>query len=78
MSSKVKRVILCHVILKRIKNELGKPLKDEQYEFHLDCSYAHIIFTLRVITGKSREWSSKLSMIFIDFEKIFDSVDWTL
>ena len=66
---------LCHVILKRIQNELEKPLRSEQCRFSTNCSCADPTFTLRVLIEESREWCSKLYMIFIDFEKAIDSVD---
>ena len=69
--------LLCYFILKRIQNELEKHHRDEQYGFRLNRSCADLIFNLRVLTEESREWHSKLYIIFIDYEKAFDSVDRT-
>ena len=65
-----------HFILKRIQNELNKQLRDEQHGFCPNRSCTDLIFTFRVLAEECRQWSSRLYMILIDFEKTFDSVDW--
>ena len=45
-------------------------LRDEQAGFRKDRSCIDQIATLRII-----KWSSPLYLLFVDFEKAFDSVD---
>ena len=67
--------LLTHILLQRISSQLDRHLRDEQHGFRPNRSCADLIFTLRLLTEESREWRSKIYMIFIDFEKAFDSVD---
>ena len=62
--------VLTRVILNRIKVAVDEVLRDEQAGFRKDRSCIDQIATLRII-----KWSSPLYLIFVDFEKAFDSVD---
>jgi hypothetical protein len=67
--------LLTHTLLQRISSQLDRHLRDEQHGFRPNRSCADLIFTLRLLTEESREWRSKIYMIFIKSEKAFDSVD---
>ena len=67
--------LLSHIILSRIQRHLNEYLRDEQHGFRPNRSCTDLIFTLRMLTEESCEWRNKLYMIFIDFEKAFDSLD---
>ena len=67
--------ILCSVILQRIKTEVDKTLRDEQAGFRQERSCVDQIATLRIIVEQTIEWQTSLCINFIDFEKVFDSID---
>ena len=63
------------VILERLKKALDPYLREEQHGFWTGRSCSDLIFTLRILIEEANEWSNKVYMLFIDFEKAFDSVD---
>ena len=67
--------VLCRIILERMKDALDSRLQDEQAGFRKEQSYCDQIATLRIIVEQTLEWNTSLYMVFIDFEKAFDSID---
>ena len=53
-------------------------LRGEQAGFRKDRSCTDQIATLRIVVEQSIEWSSHLYLLFVDFEKAFDSLDSSL
>ena len=67
--------VLTRVILNRMKVAVNKALRDEQAGFRKDRSCIDQIATLMIIVEQTIEWSSPLYLLFVDFEKAFDSLD---
>jgi len=69
--------VFSRILLERIKTEVEKEhvLRDEQTGFRQERSTTDQIATLRNIIEQSLEWNTTLYTIFVDFEKVFDSVD---
>ena len=66
--------VLTRVILHRIKVAVDEALRYEQAGFRKDRSCIDQIATLRIIVEQTIE-SSPLYLLFVDFEKAFDSLD---
>ena len=58
-----------------MKAALDSLLRDEQVGFRQERSCTDQIATLRNIIEQSLEWNTGLYLVFVDFEKAFDSVD---
>ena len=58
-----------------MKAALDSLLRDEQAGFRQERSCTDQIATLRIIIEQSLEWKTGLYLVFVDFEKAFDSVD---
>ncbi|VDP34009.1 unnamed protein product [Schistosoma mattheei] len=58
-----------------MKDCVDAQLRDQQAGFRKDRSCTNQIATLRIIVEQSIERNSSLYIIFIDYEKAFDSVD---
>ena len=67
--------VLTRVILNRMKVAVDEALRDEQAGFRKDRSCIDHIATLRIIVEQTIECSSPLYLLFVDFEKAFDSLD---
>ena len=67
--------ILCRIILDRMKDALDGHMRDEQAGFRKNRSCCDQIATLRIIIEQTLEWNQTLYMVFVDFEKAFDSLD---
>ena len=63
------------IMLERIKNATDPKLRDEQAGFRKNRSTIDQIATLRIIVEQSLEWNSQLVINFLDYEKVFDSID---
>jgi len=63
------------IILERIKNSLEMGLLKEQAGFHHNRSCIDLINTLRVIIEQSVEFQSPLCMLFVDYQRAFDSLN---
>jgi hypothetical protein len=61
------------VLLNRIREKIDQRLKKEQAGFRKNHSCVDQISTLRIIE-QSNEWNERLYLVFIGFEKAFDSV----
>jgi hypothetical protein len=66
--------IMTIVILNRIREKIDQRLKKEQAGFRKNHSCVDLINTLGIIIEQSNEWNERLYLVFIDFEKAFDSV----
>jgi hypothetical protein len=66
--------ILSRTILNRIKGYIYK-LRREQMGFHKSRSCTDQVNTLRIILEQFNEFQSPLYLIFIDYEKAFDSTN---
>ena len=71
IASKVFTIIL----LLRMKDKLDVKLRDEQAGFRPQKSCTDQTATLRMIVEQCVEWNCPLYLIFVDFEKAFDSLD---
>ena len=58
-----------------MKDSVDKKLREEQAGFRRERSCCDQISFLRIIIEQSLEWNTGLYMVFVDFEKAFDSVD---
>ena len=67
--------VLCKIILERMKDALDGRLRDEQAGFRKERSCCVQIATLGIIVKQTLEWNTGLYMVFLDFEKAFDSID---
>ena len=67
--------IISKLILDRIKDHLYSTIYREQAGFRPGSSCVDHINTLRLIIEQSAEYQSDLHLVFVDFEKAFDSVD---
>ena len=67
--------VLHKIALERMKDTLEGRLWDEQAGFRKERSCCDQIATVRIIVEQTLEWSIGLYMIFVDFEKAFDSID---
>ena len=63
------------VLLNRMRDAIHTHLRDQQAGFRKDRSCTDQIATLLIVVEQSLEWNSPLYIIFIDYEKAFDSVD---
>ena len=67
--------IISKVILDRIKDHLYSTIDREQAGFRPGSSCVDHINTVRLIIGQSAEYRSDLHLVFVDFEKAFDSMN---
>lgn len=67
--------IFYKVILNRIMKVLDKDIRNEQSGFRAGRSCADNINVLRIIIEQSAEFQSPLYLLFIDYEKAFDSIN---
>ena len=58
-----------------MKDVVDPQLRDIQAGFRENRSCTDQIATLRIIIEQSIEWNSPVYLIFVDYEKAFDSVD---
>jgi hypothetical protein len=66
--------IFSRIILQRITTAVDGILRQEQAGFRKGKSCIDHIFTLRQILEQSHEWNGSLYVVFVDFEKAFDSL----
>ena len=62
-------------MIRRIRDEVDKMLRREQAGFRPKHGTEEQIFILRNIIEQSLEWNTTLYLVFIDYEKAFDSID---
>ncbi|XP_076101199.1 uncharacterized protein LOC143070989 [Mytilus galloprovincialis] len=66
--------VFCRMLIERIKEGIDKRLRNEQAGFRPKRGTTEQIFILRNILEQTNEWRAALIILFIDFEKAFDSV----
>jgi len=66
---------ITRAILNRMEVAVDEALRHEQTGFRKNRSCTDQIVTLRIIAEQTIEWSSPLYLLFVDFEKAFDSLD---
>jgi hypothetical protein len=62
-------------ILNRIREKIDQRLKTEQAGFRKTHYCVDYINTLRIIIEQGNELNERLYLVFIDFEKAFDSAN---
>ena len=69
--------ILCRIIIDRIRSGVDDRLRKEQAGYRKGRETTEQVFILRNIIEQVNEWQAfkaTLSLIFIDFEKAFDTI----
>lgn len=66
--------VLGRSIIKRLRDDIDRRLRKEQSAFRRNRGTTEPIFILRNIVEQSLEWNSALYLVFIDYEKAFDSI----
>lgn len=66
--------VMALLLLQRITPIIEPSLRQEQAGFRPGRSCADHINTIRIITEQSQEYNSHLYMLFVDFERAFDTV----
>jgi hypothetical protein len=67
--------ILSRIILNRIKRHVDNKLRRQQMGFRGGRSCRDQVNTLRIILEQFNEYQLSLYLIFIDFEKAFDTIN---
>ena len=67
--------ILTRIILERLKKPLDEILRENQAGFRAKRSCSDHIVTLRNIIEQTLEFNNNLHLVFVDFEKAFDSLN---
>ncbi|XP_065571471.1 uncharacterized protein LOC136034258 [Artemia franciscana] len=63
------------IILGRLQAVFDPHLREEQHGFRPKRSCADLIFTMRTMLEEYNGWRQSLYILFVDFEKVLDSVD---
>ena len=66
--------VLGRSIIKRLRDDIDRRLRKEQSGFRRNRGTTEPIFILRNIVEQSLEWNATLYLVFIDYEKAFDSI----
>lgn len=69
--------VIAHIIRKRIYDAISPGMRKEQAGFRRGKSCVDHVNSLRIIVEQSVEWRSPLYLLFIDFEKAFDTLNHT-
>jgi len=67
--------VLTRVITRRVEEVVSSKLPVEQAGFRKGYSTVDHIMSLNLLVEKCREWNLPLHLIFIDFKKAFDSIE---
>jgi hypothetical protein len=67
--------ILTRVLTKRVLNDVTNKIPVEQAGFKRSFSIVDHIMSVNLLVEKCREWALPLHMVFIDFKKAFDSIE---
>lgn len=67
--------IVSSILHKRLSSVLDPTLRREQAGFRPGRSCTDHINTLRIIVEQANEWQAPIYLLFVDFEKAFDSLD---
>ena len=66
--------VLARSIIKRLRDAVDRRLRKEQGGFRPHRGTGMQIFILRNIIEQSLEWNATLYLVFVDYEKAFDSI----
>lgn len=67
--------IMAFIVLDRISPVVESCLRNEQAGFRKNKSCVDHINSLRIIVEQSSEWNSPLYLLFVDFERAFDTIN---
>jgi hypothetical protein len=70
----VDELVLTRILLTRLLKAVDEKLR-EQAGVRKDRSFTDQIAVLRIIIEQSLKWNTSLFLNFVDFEKVFDSLD---
>lgn len=68
--------ILSTILANRITKEIETRMRQEQVGFRTQRSCTEHINTVRIIVEQSVEWRSPLYLVFIDFKRAFDTINY--
>ena len=66
--------VMARSIIKRMRDAVDRRLRKEQGGFRPNRGTGMQIFILRNIIEQSLEWNASLYLVFVDYEKAFDSI----
>ena len=66
--------LLGRCLIRRLQERVDERLRKEQAGFRKNRGTSEQIFILRNIVEQSLEWNSSLYLVFVDYEKAFDSI----
>ena len=66
--------VMARSIIKRLRDSVDRRLRKEQGGFRPNRGTGMQIFILRNIIEQSLEWNAALYLVFVDYEKAFDSI----
>ncbi|KAI8427072.1 hypothetical protein MSG28_014711 [Choristoneura fumiferana] len=69
--------VLAKILLNRMSPEIAGTLREEQAGFRSGRTCTDHTNTLRILIESCVEWRAELFLAFVDFEKAFDSVQWS-
>ena len=69
--------VLAKTVLNRLEFISEEVLSESQRRFRAGCSTSDMIFTLCQLQEKAAEQHQPLNVVFVDFTKVFDTVDHT-
>ena len=64
------------VLQKRVAERAEEMLRETQCGFRSGRGCVDLIFTLRVLAAKAREFNTSLYLALLDLRKAYDSVNW--
>ena len=65
---------MARCIIRRLQDAVDKRLRSEQSGFRRNRGTRDAIFILRNIIEQTLEWNTVLYLVFVDYEKAFDSL----
>ncbi|XP_062532890.1 uncharacterized protein LOC134201663 [Bombyx mori] len=69
--------VLARLLLNRMSKKITGTLREEQAGFLPGRSCTDHTNTLRILIEQSVEWQTEMILTFVDFEKAFDTVQWS-
>jgi len=69
--------IVANILRRRIEKKIDDVLEEDQFGFRRGKGTRDAIGMLRIISERTLEIDAELSVCFIDWQKVFDRVNWT-
>ena len=69
--------VLTPVLTHRVQQDVAKKIPVEQAGFRRSHSTTDHILTVNLLVEKSREWQLPLHIVFVDFQKAFDTIEYS-